>query len=177
MAAPRSSHDVTLDTPTLEPARAGFTNTGRPSSSDPLRTDSGSSRHRYAVTVCHGATGMPACCRTVFVKCLSMPSALASTPLPTYGRPTRSSIPCTVPSSPQGPCRIGKTTSTAPSDARAPSAVTTASSREAAESGQAIREPLSSTCGSASAFSAKRAASSGWSVNAPSRVMPIGMTS
>jgi hypothetical protein len=40
-----------------------------------------------------------------------------------------------------------------------------------------MRDPLSSTSGSFSAFSANRAASSGWSVNAPSCVIPIGMTS
>ena len=44
-----------------------------------------------------------------------MQSADAATPAPTYGTPASSSSPCTVPSSPNGPCRIGSTTSTAPS--------------------------------------------------------------
>ena len=43
---------------------------------------------------------------------LSMQSADASTPAPTYGTPASSSSPCTVPSSPNGPCSTGKTTST-----------------------------------------------------------------
>lgn len=67
--------------------------------------------------------------------------------------------------------------STGPSDECEPSAAVTVSSRVAVLSGQCTRVPLSSTSGSASAFSVKRAASSGWSVNAPSRVMPTGMTS
>ena len=46
-----------------------------------------------------------------------MQSADAVTPEPTYGTPASSSSPCTVPSSPKGPCRIGSTTSTAPSAA------------------------------------------------------------
>ncbi len=46
---------------------------------------------------------------------LSIASAEPSTPEPTYGTPASSSSPCTVPSSPKGPCRTGKTTSTAPS--------------------------------------------------------------
>ena len=46
-----------------------------------------------------------------------MQSADAATPEPTYGTPASSSRPCTVPSSPNGPCRIGSTTSTAPSAA------------------------------------------------------------
>jgi len=67
--------------------------------------------------------------------------------------------------------------STSPNDDRVPSGRATESSRVVALSGQTMRVPLSSTSGSFSAFSAKRAASSGWSVNAPSWVIPIGMTS
>ena len=55
-----------------------------------------------------------------------MPTADASTPAPTYGTLASSSSPCTVPSSPYGPCSTGKTTSSAdaghdaaPSDRRA----------------------------------------------------------
>ena len=43
-----------------------------------------------------------------------MQSADAATPAPTYATPANSSSPCTVPSSPNGPCRIGSTTSTLP---------------------------------------------------------------
>ena len=41
----------------------------------------------------------------------------AATPGPTYGTPASSSRPCTVPSSPNGPCSTGKTTSIAPKSA------------------------------------------------------------
>ena len=44
-----------------------------------------------------------------------MQSAEAATPAPTYGTPASSSRPWTVPSSPNGPCRTGSTTSTEPS--------------------------------------------------------------
>src|SRR4051812_40165681 len=44
-----------------------------------------------------------------------MQSADAATPAPTYGTPASSSSPCTVPSSPNGPWRMGSTTSTSPS--------------------------------------------------------------
>ena len=40
-----------------------------------------------------------------------MPTADASTPAPTYGTLASSSSPCTVPSSPYGPCSTGNTTS------------------------------------------------------------------
>ena len=46
-------------------------------------------------------------------------TALAATPAPTYGTLASSSRPWTVPSSPNGPCRIGSTTSTSASDAAA----------------------------------------------------------
>ena len=44
-----------------------------------------------------------------------MQSAEAATPAPTYGTSASSSRPWTVPSSPNGPCSTGKTTSTPPS--------------------------------------------------------------
>ncbi len=62
-------------------------------------------------------TGMPWSRRIALKMSLSMQSAEASTPAPTYGTPASSSRPCTVPSSPNGPCRIGKTTSTSASAA------------------------------------------------------------
>ena len=49
-----------------------------------------------------------------------MQSAEAATPAPTYGMSASSRSPCTVPSSPNGPWRIGSTTSTSPSEASGP---------------------------------------------------------
>jgi hypothetical protein len=53
---------------------------------------------------------MPAAIVTCLAIALSMLTAEPSTPLPTYGTPASSSMPCTVPSSPNGPCRRGSTT-------------------------------------------------------------------
>ena len=55
--------------------------------------------------------GRPCAANTTFITALSMPTADASTPDPTYGTLASSSSPCTVPSSPYGPCSTGKTTS------------------------------------------------------------------
>ena len=60
-------------------------------------------------------TGMPWSRSTALKTSLSMQSAEASTPAPTYGTPASSSSPCTVPSSPNGPCSTGNTTSTSES--------------------------------------------------------------
>src|SRR5712691_2968486 len=60
------------------------------------------------------ATGTPLSRSTFLKRSLSMQSADAATPAPTYGTPASSSSPCTVPSSPNGPWRMGRTTSTAP---------------------------------------------------------------
>jgi len=49
--------------------------------------------------------------KSVFITALSMPTAEPSTPAPTYGTFASSSNPWTVPSSPYGPCRTGKTMS------------------------------------------------------------------
>ena len=48
---------------------------------------------------------------TTFITALSMPTADARTPAPTYGTLASSSSPWMVPSSPYGPCRTGKITS------------------------------------------------------------------
>ena len=61
-------------------------------------------------------------------------------------------------------------------DAGVPSAWVTVNSRVAVDSGKCTRVPLSATSGMFAGLSRKRAASSGCSVNPPSRVMPIGMT-
>src|SRR5271156_4049688 len=60
----------------------------------------------------NGTIGRPACSNSRFCTSLSMPTADASTPAPTYGTPASSINPCTVPSSPNVPCRTGNTTST-----------------------------------------------------------------
>ena len=67
---------------------------------------------------------MPASRSTALQNALSMLAADPSTPAPTYGRPSVSSIPWIVPSSPNGPCSTGNTTSISPGDA--PSAPTSA---------------------------------------------------
>ena len=66
-----------------DPARAGLTKTGKPSWSTRLRTVSGSLRHCRSVTAMYGPTRSPADSKTTFMKCLSMPTADASTPAPT----------------------------------------------------------------------------------------------
>ena len=53
----------------------------------------------------------PAPTNICFIAILSIATAEPSTPAPTYGRPASSSTPCTVPSSPYGPCNNGITTS------------------------------------------------------------------
>ncbi len=63
---------------------------------------------------------MPLSRITFLNRSLSIASADAATPAPTYGTPASSSSPCTVPSSPNGPCSIGTTTSTLPSAASVP---------------------------------------------------------
>src|SRR6218665_3700270 len=191
-AASNSSQSVTFVTPTDDPARVGLTKTGSPSSctraihvsrvdsaSDaPAPTGEGAScqlRHTVRRRATQGATAIPAATSIVFVTCLSIPTAEASTPFPTYGRPSNSSIPWIVPSSPNRPCRIGKTTSTSPSD-RSPVASCTRSSRLPTEVGHTIRVPLSMTSGMRAGSSANRDGSSAASTYPPSRVIPIGMT-
>jgi hypothetical protein len=66
--------------------------------------------------------------------------------------------------------------STSPSETVAPSASVIVNSRVRVDSGKCTRVPLSTTSGMFAGLRRKRAASSGWSVNPPSRVMPIGMT-
>src|SRR5919106_1205590 len=55
--------------------------------------------------------GRPLAAKIVFITALSIPTADPSTPAPTYGTFASSSSPCTVPSSPYGPCSTGNTTS------------------------------------------------------------------
>ena len=176
-AASSSAQSCTFVTPTDEPARAGLTNTGRPSPRARRSQSSRSRAHDARVTDTHGATATPAPCSTVFVKCLSMPSADASTPLPTYGRPSSSSSPCTVPSSPNRPCRIGNTTSTSPSERDPP---IRRDDRELARRRRLRASAPAIRCRRPPAARGRArtaSASSGCSVHAPSWVMPIGTTS
>src|SRR6201991_5260882 len=110
-------------------------------------------------------TAMPSAANTLLVSSLSIPTALAATPLPTYGTPASSSRPWTVPSSPYGPCRQGKTTSTSPS-------ASTAAGRPAAVAGK----PPS---GHIAATSAPQATpgSSLPTIHTPSAVLRTGRTS
>ena len=72
-----------------------------------------------------------------------MQAADASTPAPTYGTSRHSSSPCTVPSSPNGPCRTGKTTS-APS--RPPPGVSATGSPSHATRRRAPTRPRRTSC-------------------------------
>ena len=92
---------------------------------------------------------------------LSMHSAEASTPDPTYGTPASSSRPCTVPSSPWGPCRSGMTTTGNPS----PDGATVGR-------GSTAVPVARSGAGSAAAPAASAARAVSSRTQAPSRVMP-----
>ena len=124
IAGTSSAGVLTLEMPTLEPRLAGFTNTGKPSAAMPARTPSRLRVHSARTNARAWTTGNPAAANNTFITALSMPAADASTPGPTYGTFASSSSPCTVPSSPYGPCSTGKTTSN-------PRPVTTARSRSA----------------------------------------------
>ncbi len=76
-----------------DPARAGFTKTGQPSSSTSLSIRARSVRQSRSPITTNGPTGSPAPRRTSFMYALSMPIALASTPEPTYRTPAISSRP------------------------------------------------------------------------------------
>ena len=60
-AGSSSAADLTLLTPTDEPALAGFTNTGKPSSAACASVPTQSRANACAVTSRHGTTGIPAC--------------------------------------------------------------------------------------------------------------------
>ncbi len=85
-----------------------------------LRARRAASRRRRRASIPVGArprTGRRAdsvARNSVFITALSMPTAEPRTPAPTYGTLASSSSPCTVPSSPNGPCSTGKTTSMEP---------------------------------------------------------------
>src|SRR5205085_6924076 len=72
---------------------------------------SGCSRHSLRRTTVYSTSGSPCAENTAFIVALSMPTADASTPAPTYGTSASSSSPWMVPSSPYGPCSMMTTTS------------------------------------------------------------------
>ena len=105
-----SARSCAFETPTDEPRFAGFTKHGYPSSASTRSanaTPSWPSRNDA-----DAATRKPHAANARFIITLSIPTAEPTTPAPTYGRSASSSSPCTVPSSPYGPCRSGSTTST-----------------------------------------------------------------
>ncbi len=111
------------------------------------------------------------------MKALSMPTAEASTPEPTKRTPAISSIPCRVPSSPHGPWRSGKTTSTSPMTSGTWAARVMTRSVAPSAPSIATMARLPSTSGSSLPSMARRAASSASSTQRPSVAMPIGTTS
>ena len=110
-AAAKSASRRTTLIPTLEPSRAGLTTHGKPK---------GQRASSPARTVRLRATGTPLSRMTDLNRSLSIASAEAVTPAPTYATPASSSRPWTVPSSPKGPCSTGKTTSNPPSGSTSP---------------------------------------------------------
>ena len=110
--------------------------------------------------------------------CLSMPAALASTPLPTYRTSASSSSPCRVPSSPNGPWSSGNTTSTSPSARGTWPGSSTVRDRSPVSRGTITVGPSSSaTSGSRPSVSSHRAGSAPVSTHRPDGVMPIGTMS
>ncbi len=102
---------VTFEMPTLDPSRAGLTKQG---GVIPAAASSASwSCFTPARKVTLRAVAMPTLASSGLTRSLSIVTAEPATPEPTYGSPTISSMPWTVPSSPKGPCRIGSTTSIA----------------------------------------------------------------
>ena len=93
---------------------------------------------------------MPSAASILAAIALSMAKADASTPEPTYGMPTISSMPWSVPSSPQGPCSAMKATSMR----RLPSTISMAS-----VAGAASAAVLFISCWSAAGSSRLRSAS------------------
>ena len=164
-AAGKSCQSATLETPIEEPPRAGFTNTGRPK-----RCLSSSASSSPAPTTASGVTGSCSETSSFFVYSLSMLAAEDNTPVPTYGISANSSMPWMVPSSPNGPCSTGKTTSN--------SACTL----------PVVRLCSTRRCGFSDNASSSRSVTSGnWpatifkpcspTVNTPSLVIPTGITS
>ena len=149
----------TFVTPTDEPPLDGLTKTGSGSAAASARL----------VGAAHGrpraASGVPASRRSALKTALSIPTAEAVTPAPTYGTPSVSRKPWSAPSSPVVPWMIGKTTSMRPG---AISAGTSASPRPAPPRRGTARAPTPV----ASSF-----ADSSGARNRPSSPTAIGTTS
>ena len=108
---------------------AGFTNSGRrnvPTS----EVGFGAARHCSSSNQTCGVIGTSSARKARFIATLSIPTADARIPQPTYGTPSVSSSPWTTPSSPNGPCSSGNTTSsTASTVSGSPTGETTTSPR------------------------------------------------
>ncbi len=150
-------------------------------------------------TTRYGPIGSPLAVKTSFMYSLSKLTALASTPAPTYGTPAISSRPWIVPSSPNGPCRIGRTTSTpartpgtdateaagagatavppAPRSAPAPGPATAPGSAPGPGPAPASGPATAATEGRVLPLMASRSGSSLVSTHRPSGRMPTGTTS
>src|SRR5262245_29006803 len=173
IASSSRSQSLTLLIPYDEPARAGLTNTGRPS-----RSRSAGLSDWPARSTAYGPTGMPSAAASFLVNSLSMAAAEAKTLAPTYGMPAISSSPCIVPSSPYAPCSTGNTTSTSPS-ALAPSAGSrTMSPRAVGSPDRTTASPDPAVIsGSRLPSSASAPGSLSVSTQRPSREMPTGTAS
>ena len=102
IAVSSPSGSATRVMPMLDPARAGLTNTGHDRPCTASIAAALSRRHSLSVMTTYGPTGSPAAARTTFMTCLSIITADAVTPDPTYLTSARSSRPWIVPSSPNG---------------------------------------------------------------------------
>src|SRR5438874_1631786 len=100
--------------PMVEPSRTGLITSGRPYFAISCSTVSADTPSLTSNSSNSG-TSRPAAVITEPARALSMHSADASTPEPVYGRPSSSSIPCTVPSSPSLPCNALNTQPNPPS--------------------------------------------------------------
>ncbi|CAB4549431.1 unannotated protein [freshwater metagenome] len=109
-AASSSSAPWALVIPIEEPMFAGFTKMVSPNSAISLDASSCPFSSSVTRTAAQRGCAIPAASSTVLAMALSMATAEPNTPAPTYGTCAISSRPCTVPSSPFGPCRIGNTT-------------------------------------------------------------------
>ena len=158
-AATTAFFEYTFVMPREDPARAGLTKTGKPRLVTRAKASSRRSRQSRSVITVQSPTGRPADRSAAFMKPLSIASADASTPDPTYGTPCISSRPCTVPSSPHGPCSTGNTTSTSSAAALS------------------MRAAESSIWGSPASLTTMSSRFAEPPTHAPSRVMPTTRTS
>ena len=90
-----SASSRTFVIPTDEPAHAGFTKTGTPSPSIRVTIDARDAGdvHSARESATYLTCGSPAAANAAFMKILSIPTAEAATPHPTYGTPSASKSP------------------------------------------------------------------------------------